>query len=429
MRALQDVWSQLYPQRAAGGRAALTGFLYQFELFLLELTRRWLELAEQNAGAADYSHFVASVESVSDFAFAKTDGLIIASQCKITLRSGALADALSEFLTVLTAAKSGCPQLVDRIRFRVFTSRIELSDVRRGIENWAQRTNRDESLASHVAKYVQVLEQSTPAQDLIGLLVNHFACPEPLGYLSKWTGRLTRAVENEKVLEHIASEIWEELRSLQIASRIAVQNRLYIWQDEDRPPTGTPKGDVLIGQRPSVRHLREGFFAPRRRLYADLAEELRSWLTQASGDRLRMFWLAGRSGSGKSVALLHLLASLHSDGTGPIIWLGHRVNQLSDAFSASLRLSLPQSSPIIGVDDPFVPGDEQELARQWERVFSIFHPHQQIGTNTRTPVFIVCGPTEQAHAYQEHFGDELDLRIMVLASYAAGAGRGVQEYL
>jgi hypothetical protein len=40
-----------------------------------------------------------------------------------------------------------------------------------------------------------------------------------------------------------------------MASRIAVQSRLYIREDVDRPPTGIPKGEVLIGQRPSVRHL------------------------------------------------------------------------------------------------------------------------------------------------------------------------------
>jgi hypothetical protein len=420
LQRLQHAWEASQPHRAAGGRVALAGFRYQFEVFLLELVRAWLKLAEKRAGGADLSDFLASVESVSDFALGEAGQLIVAAQCKTTLRSGALIDALDEFLTILTAADTSCPDVSDRIRFRVFTNRVELADAAAAIERWAKKlAPPDADRGAKVAGRTEISESSAPAQELVALLVNRFACSEPLTSINKWVGTITRGIQNTQVLEHVVSQIWEQLLSMHSAAHAPRTARLYIWQDGDHPPLSVTTGDVLTGQRPDVRHLREGFFTRRTQVYGRLLDELRAWALQGSSERLRMFWLAGRSGSGKSVALLHLLAGLHSEGIGPITWLGHRVNLISEAFGASLRLSGARLTPLVAVDDPFAPEQEQELVRQWGTVLSLLHPLRQAGDTSRIPSFVVCDPTEQAYAYREQYGDEIDLKVVVLENESA----------
>ena len=93
---------------------------------------------------------------------------------------------------------------------------------------------------------------------------------------------------------------------------------IYIWRDIDRPPSQITSGKVLTGEQPLPSNLRDGYFAPRPDVYNDLAEKFFQWWRDyhQAGDcslRLPIFWISGRSGSGKSVALLHLLAHIHSN--------------------------------------------------------------------------------------------------------------------
>jgi hypothetical protein len=62
--------------------------------------------------------------------------------------------------------------------------------------------------------------------------------------------------------------------------------------------------------------LRKGYLAVREPLYPELTDRISEWTTRCRHHpdktlRLPLFWIGGRSGCGKSAALLHVLAALH----------------------------------------------------------------------------------------------------------------------
>ena len=116
------------------------------------------------------------------------------------------------------------------------------------------------------------------------------------------------------------------------------------------------KGPVLTGQRPTILHLREGYFSPRTNIYNDLENKLTNWIEQRSSNlenKVQIFWIGGRSGSGKSVALLHMLSNLHDKGYRPIIWIGQHTSLLKSAIQFSLKNCMLNNTSLIGLDDPY----------------------------------------------------------------------------
>src|SRR5205807_2437093 len=107
----------------------------------------------------------------------------------------------------------------------------------------------------------------------------------------------------------------------------------YFWTDQDRAPDSLSSGPVLIGQRPTVRHLRDGYFVNRDHIYGRLVTQIEAWFAspvERSIPKIRMFWIGGRSGTGKTVALLHILARLYERANGTVIWLEDKLHLLPE---------------------------------------------------------------------------------------------------
>ncbi|MGG3509345.1 hypothetical protein ABES58_28265 [Paenibacillus lautus] len=400
---LQKFWQESYPRRAQGGQVAIRGFDYQIKLFLLRVVEQWVK--QSPIERSEYkTSFVPLMESLSDILDVQKD-IIVASQVKYTLRSGSLGEALDEFSLIYNLTKTRFPHLLPVLRFKIISSRSELQDIKKSADGWIQRNNN--IVDSDFSALITICTDTYPEYRLLALLANELQCSEPLIVLHRWIGVIVDASVTGNTLEHAGKNIWNDLHKMWRDLR--PPNGLYIWQSNDIPPTEVLPGGVLTGQRPSIRHLRDGFFQ-RRNIYDDLEKIFFKWIDELVTDqdyldKIPIFWIGGRSGSGKSVALLHLLSILSERGISPVIWLGHHTSLLAPALHFALN---NQSEPfsIIGLDDPYVV--EDGVSPHWDDFFASAHSIMQNEVSRRLPILVACGPTEQADLFRSDYGEHLN---------------------
>jgi hypothetical protein len=344
------------------------------------------------------------MESLSDILDVQKD-IIVASQVKYTLRSGSLGEALEEFSLIYNLIKTKFPHILPVIRFKLISSRSELQDIKKSTDGWMQRN--EKIVDSDFSSLITICTDTNPEYRLLALLANELQCSEPLIVLHRWIGIIVDASVTGNTLEHAGRNIWNELHSLWRDLR--PPSGLYIWQSNDIPPSDVLQGGVLTGQRPNIRHLRDGYFH-QRNIYSDLEKIFFKWVDeliteQDYMDKIPIFWIGGRSGSGKSVALLHLLSILTERGLSPVIWLGHHTSLLAPALHFALN---NQSEPIsiIGLDDPYVV--EDGVSSHWDDFFASAHSIMQNEGSHRLPILVACGPTEQADLFRSDYGEHLN---------------------
>lgn len=413
LRKLQFAWSEKFSSRARGGRIAISGFRYQFFSFLYSLVFEWLSYSPEER--SNIERFLTEMEALSDIITVTKGGLIIATQSKITLRSSSLYDALDEFKTIHETAEEVCPLLIDSIRYKVLCSKIEIKEINNAFMNWKakqQSLNKSKTFVDSI----EIVSESAPDNCLLALLANNFKCSEPLKTVYKWIGLIVDGIHSHETMSLVGKNIWDDLSTLWRGGN-DVKESIYVWQDTDFPPDSVRSGPVLIGQRPNVSHLRKGYFSPRTNIYKTLEDSLMSLiesLDYSTTDKVPIYWIGGRSGSGKSVALLHLLSNLNEKGHGPIIWVGHQTSLLCPAMRFALESELDKGTPIIGVDDPYVVGAENNVSQHWEDVFALLHLYRQKDNYKRLPIFVACGPTEQAYLFKDDYCEYLEFNIKEL---------------
>ena len=412
---LKRAWEKDHPRSAAGGRLALSGFHYQFLSVLLESVRRWKRARDEHHRDAGAGVFT---ETLSDMVTAE-DGAIIVTQVKRSLTRGdKVKSALRDLWSIHTTAQHKTPDLLPKLQYRIQAARGDLDKIAVAIRDWAPApSDADEDGDPEQTKAfldkVRAEIRVDPEEELLTLLANEpFRDRDPLARIRDWLGRLIEAADGgTEGYENVAKEIWSNLQSL----RDTTEQRppgIYFWDATDRPPDTITEGDVLRGRRPQAHHLKEGFFAPRA-LYPKLVERVTDW---ALGDgeepdatvRLRLFWIGGRSGCGKSVALLHVLAGLHEQGFGPILWLANQPKLLPDAVRWCRNFQGPERQPLIALDDPYAP-NVQENDALWDDALKELQDLRQQGNGEALPLIVCCGPTEQAEQLEENKEEHLRL--------------------
>ena len=366
---LKKKWSQKYPRRISGGVAAVAGFHYQFLTYLLESVNAWLGLEYEKDKPQVFT------ECISDIISSHKQNVVLITQVKITQSSKHIRDALSELWEINKLALEETPDLVKRLQFRILSARKGLKNVRRSIENWRPS---DAELGVKELKDFQTRTQadifSHPEDELLSLLANKLKARRPRETIQRWLGCLLRAGDKNN-FESEAKNIWNELHGLIVAGMDQQKPAaIYIWTYADRPPDSLAKGNVLTGSQPIIDNLRKGYFAPRDELYNSIGDRIVNWIENNPAEidpvmRLPIFWIGGRSGCGKSVALLNVLAILHEAGHGPILYLGNKVDSFPDAISWSQYIvneERPECPVIIAIDDPYSPSAQQDAERLWQ---------------------------------------------------------------
>jgi hypothetical protein len=182
------------------------------------------------------------------------------------------------------------------------------------------------------------------------------------------------------------------------------------WKDNFQPPDENAeikKGGFLYGEWPQLNNLYQGDFCPRD-IYHEKADKIEEFTRKIlRTNHLKIFWIGGRSGSGKSVALLYTLSILYKRGYEKILWLGHgaSVSKLSAAFKYSKQLAKSNGHPIlIGIDDPHIPGEQGDARQHWQDALNEITIELQTNNTediTSLPVIVCCSPTERKDIFQE----------------------------
>nr|VFK51990.1 MAG: hypothetical protein BECKTUN1418D_GA0071000_101328 [Candidatus Kentron sp. TUN] len=416
---LRRAWETDYSKSAAGGRLALSGFHYQFLSVLLESVRAWKRARDEQPDANAPRVFT---ERLSDMVEAEENAIIV-TQIKRSLTPGnKVKSALRDLWSVHTTALRETPDLLPKLHYRIQGARGDLDKIQAAIQRWTPSPsdtdgNTEPGRIERFLGKVRAEILVDPEEELLTLLANEFRDGDPLGKVRTWLGRLIEAADGgTEGYKNAATEIWNDLQGLRNTDKQYLRG-IYFWAATDRPPDTVTAGAVLIGRRPLAHHLKEGFFAPRE-LYPQLVERVTSWAL-ADGEepdpsvRLRIFWIGGRSGCGKSVALLHVLAGLHEQGFGPILWLANQPKLLPDAVRWCRNFQGPERQPLIALDDPYAP-NAQENDALWDNALVELEDLRQQGNGEALPLIICCGPTEQAEQLEEDNGEHLRLDLFEL---------------
>ena len=413
LEALQTAWRSRYRNRARGGSSAMSGFHFQFLVVLHDSVVAWL-----HAPPNERTTPTVFTELLSDAVDWNMSNFVIITQIKRRQTARNLSEALDELWDLHTLAQTTISDFAAELRYRVASAKSDVQDVRKAILRWAPTGPSEASVITAFRDRTEVVVLNDVEGDLLSLLANELRVENPLACVHLWLGRLLAAASDNS-FQRAATEIWSELHAAASRSDRSIPQSIYVWSSRDRMPESIETGDYLTGERPHPRHLREGYFAPRVRLLKWLTDELESWIDPhpAKADRalrLPVFWIGGRSGTGKSTALLQVLANLHVDGFGPILWLGSKVASLPAAIKWSTTLRTYNQPIIIGIDDPYAPLTHTDADRVWREAVAELEAIRQGDDPSEVPIVICSGPTEQAEQFENDFRDDVRIRLSEL---------------
>ncbi len=407
LERLSDAWARRYHSRASGGSWALSGFAYQFHVSIVEILHAFLRSADKDV--------VVSFERLGDVATSVDDSVLIV-QVKRRLGRGALREALDQYRTILEVAREEFPGAVPSIRF-VVTSAEASGDLEAERTSWLESLDVAPDERSRISRSIELRREQSPLHTALSLLHNELKARDALRLVERWVGELTRDPQ------HGALRVWSDLVELRRDSR-EVRVAGVILTEVDRAPDETRRGYVLIGQPPHVHNLRDGAFAPRAGLVSDLTDRLLEWAGEEQDGQpvtsLRVFWITGRSGSGKSVAMMQTAAEARERWPGPIVWLGSAVHLLPDAVSWASAIQRESGERVLlVVDDPYVLAGASEI---WRAATDRVRADIETGDADALPFVLACGPAEQSRRLQE------DLRSLVSVHEVPLPGAGSDDW-
>ncbi|MEO9778993.1 MAG: hypothetical protein ABJH07_09495 [Sedimentitalea sp.] len=404
-RALREAISET--PEGKGGVGAISGFAFQFLVSLEEMVA--------NANEADRVRVF--LESLSDLTVSRGDHIEV-TQIKLTLSSSATGKGVEELWKIHQQASVLTPELIPRLSYRLLGNKTATKSGMRSVEirlkTWKPSGAFEQEQLDGFRGKLSAGTNSDPRLNLATSLVNLFAIADPFARIDKWIGMLL-GVDSHAQLTTQAKAIAVDLEALATHKR-EVDATFRLWSASDRPPEVVlretdRKKWVLTGQAPGRNHLREGRFAPRR-VYSEIAGKAEEWLgagADAPHEQISAFWIAGRSGSGKSVALLHLLSALHeADPDRVIVWLGDNSLRIGESVRWCRPFLREGHQVIIATDDPFTSAKQAEVAAALDLARAEIETLGELDTDAPQPVLILCGPTEQAEAFAYELSDNVE---------------------
>lgn len=406
---LAAAWEKAHPKRARGGVFAIAGFRYQFHCVLRDVVKSWID---DKLAVAPATEILSDILSQSGHKWTIT-------QVKRTGTSGSLHKALDELWTIEGVALSDFPDLLGSLRYEVRCAEWELSDIQASIDRWTpdKSTGSDDSALHHFKKRVKPSWDPSPLDDLAAMLVRECHALNAFEWIDRWTSRLIDVSIGELKSEAFGKELYESLRQFKADAYPKLPTGIQAIEPKFAEPTLVIPGDHLVGEQPRLRHLEEGYFAPRNWQVDPATQAFLKWnesdpFGSDKQRRIPVYWIAGRSGSGKSILLLQLLARLSQCGIAPVLWLGNHRALLSDAMSWGVQATQYHAQPIIAIDDPFVPGEQGDAELHWNKTISQLEAIRDKGDSI--PIIVACGPTEQATAFQLEYESDVLVHQWIL---------------
>jgi hypothetical protein len=152
--------------------------------------------------------------------------------------------------------------------------------------------------------------------------------------------------------------------------------------------------DILTGEIPTPYHVRRGYFRERPEIWTALLGAFTSWLetcerSAGKGAKIPVFWIGGRSGDGKSVLLLQLLAHCVRTSMRPVFYLGDRM-RLPDAVNHAQRQNPLAPLLLVASDDLYDLPDRATWEYRLTQACQLGAPRIAI---------VTAGPTDQMELF------------------------------
>jgi len=147
-----------------------------------------------------------------------------------------------------------------------------------------------------------------------------------------WGRLLTSFDIKEAAVRSIGRDLASYFHEAEKRSNWTYIGHLISIEDTTPDPERDRYKGVLTGQIPKFEHLRKGYFKERCKKFALLWESFQQWLldfrssNHENATKIPVFWITGRSGTGKSVFLLQLLAKLLRSKSSPALLFASREN-------------------------------------------------------------------------------------------------------
>jgi hypothetical protein len=372
------------PRRAAGGIYAMAGFAFQAHVYVAELV-------EALCGSGNELHEKGDVfvEALSDIAKLDDSQRLILLQVKRTLTRTTLDSAAGEIASIESFIASTRPDLKGAFRYGVvfeFTAGAARWD---DLPKGSAQSDLIQALASE-GRLVAPRAEPDPRWRAVAAAWTHI--DDPYGFVRFAFERvLHRRIESDDA-RACRDEIAERFVSSRRTGRrvgLMLSTADFI---HDEP---AQKIRLEVGRQATLARLRAGQYMPRDQRVAVLAERAAalSDLSMLSPEAaIRVLWLSGRSGAGKSVLLIQLLRHLVLQGRR-VLWLGGDAGLLDQALRGLEGLPAGEGPEYIAVDDLY-----DRDAREHLELAALAGYIDEQGRRT-WPLIITCGPTEFADAF------------------------------
>ena len=404
---LIELWQSKHPNAAMGGLWALSGFSFQINAFLLRYFRA---LTTEDV---DPSTFV-ETERLSDI-LNYEGNFSIAIQVKRTLNSSALKKTLKEAYNITKLCLQTLPELCQHLRFQILCQqrKTKLSIKNFQMDNVLPEIGGDQEtwdiMQGLFLTDAPILEEADPILALYALLWgNGIRDPVTLVRMcqAESLDRLGSADPNEavKLSYRLAGFFNQALNSIKGDKfKFRLLSLDDIVQDID-----SGKDRVIVAPNwPKLDHLKKGYFKKRNSLFNESLFRLSTWIESWENadknrevrEKMPVFWVGGRSGSGKTVLLLQLVAELVQ------FHLDIPLFQLSSAYELNrFLLQTPKEMPsimgaagrfLIAIDDVYNIVNREKWIEEIRGILSVRIP----------PVaLLTSGPTEQQDQFIKDTG-------------------------
>jgi hypothetical protein len=402
LQELLEHWRYQHRKRAEGGWWSLAGFSFQASVFLLRFFRQ-LENGTTEPGQ------LAEMEKLSDI-LCPLDGRLTLIQVKRTLDRRSLVAALEEAYLITDLCRRETPVLLGRLRFQIACRKkdtplnvadLSMSDVTKAdgdTESWQAMLSQFDALSPII--------EEPDTLDQLHLYLWNAGVQDTTLLIEQCAGRMLNSFDmpGPQAIRTLGRDLRSSFFEAQRRNNWIPIGRVLTLHDITPDEQASRYTGVLTGQVPKFDHLRKGYLRDRPQIFQSLWTIFTRWLStldscasELSDDRIPVFWISGRSGEGKSVLLLQLIAEfLKSVEAAPTVQLksGNDLPRLIETVPEPGQLSDPAQSRIFCVIDDVYDLRDRE---GWG---------DEIGNACllRTPplAIITCGPTEQREQFTSH---------------------------
>lgn len=385
------------PNRARGGLVALAGFDFQLRSYLADFVE---VLARKEGLNPAGERLVSQLETLSDY-LRSNAGRTVVVQAKRTLTRAVLSQTAIEFarldLFLDRQTATGGPTFRPVFELVARNSKLTVDSAFAWPELSITGTPENDQLAQ---RFRLLVEQGRVRQPRIErdpwwrLIATAYSLVDDPFAFAREALDICLGISD---VPGAGAEVHTRVTELFVRRRqsaLRLPGSILRPEDVAEQPETT---EVLVGQTASLNHLRDGRFADRPDQLAaslDALDQLVSSLGTATQETLGVFWIEGRSGSGKSVLLLQLLRNLVEHRGWPTIWL-NRANQLVPLIARWPNLAQSLDFPVIvAIDDLYDRQNRQDL--DLRGLSETLRENQP----AIWPIILTCGPPEFHEALQ-----------------------------